>query len=226
MGDKTRMERLSGHQNVFIRPSATSGFLGGVNRATREAVILTEAAGYDVILIETVGVGQSEVLVHSMVDFFLLLQIAGAGDELQGIKKGIMEMADAIAVTKADGDNVLKAEMCKKELLNALHYSLNSDKDWSVPVITVSSLENRSVDEVWKVINEYISVMKNKCRFESKRKSQISEWLRSTIRSTLENEFYNAPEIKKILSSFENNVLEGKISPVTAVEELIRAFRS
>jgi LAO/AO transport system kinase len=226
MGDKTRMERLSGHKNVFIRPSATSGFLGGVNRATREAVILTEAAGYDVILIETVGVGQSEVLVHSMVDFFLLLQIAGAGDELQGIKKGIMEMADAIIVTKADGDNIQKAALCRKELENALHYSLNSDRDWPVPVLTVSSLENRAIGDVWKIVEKYISIMKNNGRFDSKRKSQITEWMRSTILTSLENQFYNSPEIKKLYSKFENDVLEGRITPVTAVDELIARFRS
>jgi len=226
MGDKTRMERLSGHKNVFIRPSATSGFLGGVNRATREAIILTEAAGYDVILIETVGVGQSEVLVHSMVDFFLLLQIAGAGDELQGIKKGIMEMADAIAVTKADGDNVMKAEMCRKELENALHYSTNFDSDWHVPVITVSSLENRSVDRVWELVTKHEQIMKSNGRFELKRRSQTADWMRATIISSLESQFYNCAEIRRVLRKYEDDVLKGKITPVTAVDELINIFKS
>ncbi|MBU4485538.1 MAG: methylmalonyl Co-A mutase-associated GTPase MeaB [Candidatus Delongbacteria bacterium] len=226
MGDKTRMERLSSEKNVFIRPSATSGFLGGVNRATREAIILTEAAGYDVILIETVGVGQSEVLVHSMVDFFLLLQISGAGDELQGIKKGIMEMADGIAVTKADGDNVLKAEICKKELQNALHYSINYDEDWSVPVIIVSSLENKSVDEVYSIISKHSEIMKSSGRFYSKRKSQVAEWMKSTILQTLESEFYNTAAIKAVFEKYEQNVLDGIVSPVTAVEELINIFKS
>ncbi|MBN2857145.1 MAG: methylmalonyl Co-A mutase-associated GTPase MeaB [Candidatus Delongbacteria bacterium] len=226
MGDKTRMEQLSGHKNVFIRPSATSGFLGGVNRATREAIILTEAAGYDVILIETVGVGQSEVLVHSMVDFFLLLQISGAGDELQGIKKGIMEMADAIAVTKADGDNVQKAEMCKKELENALHYSLDFDEEWPIPVITVSSLENRSIDKVWEIVEKHSAIMKENGRFYQKRKDQTAEWMRSTILKNLENDFYNSPKIKEVLSKYKEAVLKGEMSPVTAVGELIRVFRS
>jgi LAO/AO transport system kinase len=226
MGDKTRMEKLSGHANVFIRPSATSGFLGGVNRATREAIILTEAAGYDVILIETVGVGQSEVLVHSMVDFFLLLQISGAGDELQGIKKGIMEMADAIAVTKADGDNVQKAEMCRKELENALHYALDHDEDWQVPVMTVSSLENRSVDKVWEIVEKHSAVMKEKGRFFEKRKIQTAEWMRSTILKNLEYDFYNSPKIKEVFKEYEGEVLKGGMSPVTAVGELIKIFRS
>ncbi len=226
MGDKTRMERLSGQKNVFIRPSATSGFLGGVNRATREAVILTEAAGYDVILIETVGVGQSEVLVHSMVDFFLLLQIAGAGDELQGIKKGIMEMADAIAVTKSDGDNVIRALQCKKELENALHYSLNSDSDWSVPVVTVSSLENKNIGEVWAVVKKYIKLMKDNGRFVSKRRSQTAEWMRTAIISALESRFYSSEKIKKLFPVYERDVLEGKLTAVTAVDELISMFNS
>jgi LAO/AO transport system kinase len=226
MGDKTRMERLSGHKEVFIRPSATSGFLGGVNRATREAIILTEAAGYDAILIETVGVGQSEVMVHSMVDFFLLLQIAGAGDELQGIKKGIMEMADAIAVTKADGDNVLKAELCRKELINALHYSSIPDPEWAVPVLTVSSLENIGIKQVWETVFKHAGIMKKNGRFESKRKHQTAEWMRSTIIQTLENEFYNSPKVCSKLEDYEEKVLAGSLSPVTAVEELIRIFRS
>ena len=226
MGDKTRMERLSGHKNVFIRPSATSGFLGGVNRATREAIILTEAAGYDVILIETVGVGQSEVLVHSMVDFFLLLQIAGAGDELQGIKKGIIEMADAIVVTKADGDNVMKAEMCRKELENALHYSMNFESDWQVKVLTVSSLENRSIDKVWDIVTKHTQIMKGNGRFEKKRRSQTADWMRATIISSLENQFYNSPEIRSKFKQYEDDVLHGKITPVTAVEDLIGIFRS
>lgn len=226
MGDKTRMERLSGHSNVFIRPSATSGFLGGVNRATREAIILSEAAGYDVILIETVGVGQSEVLVHSMVDFFLLLQIAGAGDELQGIKKGIMEMADGIAVTKADGDNVLRAEMCKKELENALHYSMNFDNDWAVKVLTVSAVENRSVDKVWEMVTRHAQIMKNNGKFELKRRSQTADWMRATIISSLENQFYHSPEIKSVFKRYEDDVLKKRITPVTAVDELIKIFRS
>lgn len=226
MGDKTRMERLSGEQNVFIRPSATSGFLGGVNRATREAIILTEAAGYDVILIETVGVGQSEILVHSMVDFFLLLQIAGAGDELQGIKKGIMEMADGIAVTKADGDNITKAELCRKEIQNALHYTLNYDPDWPVPVITVSALENRAVGQVWEIVTKHTGIMKKNGRFVLKRKMQVGEWLKSTIIQSLENEFYNSPKVSKVIDKYKADVLSGKISPAAAVEELIGLFRS
>jgi len=226
MGDKTRMERLSGQKDVFIRPSATSGFLGGVNRATREAIIITEAAGYDVILIETVGVGQSEVMVHSMVDFFLLLQIAGAGDELQGIKKGIMEMADAIAVTKSDGDNVTRAELCKKEIETALHYTLNYDEDWRIPVLTVSSLENRSIDKVWETVCRHTDIMKKNGRFESKRRNQVGEWFRTTIVQSLENEFYHCPKINDVFDNYQKNVMSGRISPAAAVEDLIKLFRS
>jgi LAO/AO transport system kinase len=226
MGDKTRMERLSGNTNVFIRPSATSGFLGGVNRATREAIILTEAAGHDVILIETVGVGQSEVMVHSMVDFFLLLQIAGAGDELQGIKKGIMEMADAIAVTKADGDNVLKAEMCKKELINALHYSMNCDPEWPVPVTTVSSLDDKGINEIWETVSAHSAVMKKNGRFEEKRKQQTAQWMKSTIIQTLENDFYNSPGVVDRYEEYRRKVTGGQMTAVTAAEELINLFLS
>ena len=225
MGDKTRMERLSGMKDVFIRPSATSGFLGGVNRATREAIILTEASGYDVILIETVGVGQSEILVHSMVDFFLLLQISGAGDELQGIKKGIMEMADGIAVTKADRDNIQKAELCRKEIETALHYTLNYDRDWSVPVLTLSAYENRSIDKVWEMISRHTGIMKKNGRFDQKRKDQIGEWLKSAIVQSLENEFHNSPKIIKVIDRYRSEVLSGKLSPAAAVEELINLFR-
>ncbi len=226
MGDKTRMDILSSKENVFIRPSATSGFLGGVNRATREAIILCEAAGYDIILIETVGVGQSEILVHSMVDFFLLLQIAGAGDELQGIKKGIMEMADAIAVSKSDGDNVLKAELCKKELENATHYSLNYDPDWSIPVITISSQENKGIDKIWKMILEHNKIMQRNGKFDIKRTAQLDQWLKTTISQTLESNFYNDTNVIKEFNEINKAVLNGKISPVVATEKLIGVFRN
>ena len=225
MGDKTRMDRLSSKSDVFIRPSATSGFLGGVNRATREAIILCEAAGYDIILIETVGVGQSEVLVHSMVDFFLLLQIAGAGDELQGIKKGIMEMADAIAVTKSDGDNVLKAQLCKQELENATHYSLNYDSDWSIPVTTISSQENKGIDQIWKIILKHNDIMLNNGKFDIKRRTQINQWLKTSISQTLENNFYNDQDVMKEFNVIKAAVIKGEISPVVASEKLIKIFR-
>jgi LAO/AO transport system kinase len=216
MGDKTRMDRLSSQADVFIRPSATSGFLGGVNRATREAIILCEAAGYDIILIETVGVGQSEILVHSMVDFFLLLQIAGAGDELQGIKKGIMEMADAIAVSKSDGDNLLKAKLCKQELENATHYSLNYDPDWNIPVIEISSQENKGIDKIWDIILKHNDIMTQKGKFAKKRKDQLNQWLKTSISQTLENYFYNDPHVMKEFDEIKKAVIDGRISPVVA----------
>ena len=225
MGDKTRMDILSSKENVFIRPSATSGFLGGVNRATREAIILCEAAGYDIILIETVGVGQSEVLVHSMVDFFLLLQIAGAGDELQGIKKGIMEMADAIAVSKSDGDNVFKAELCKKELENATHYSLNHDPDWNIPVTTISSQENIGIDKIWGTILKHNSIMTKSGKFAKKRRDQLDQWLKTSISQTLESNFYNDTYVLNEFNEMKKDVINGKISPVVATEKLIEIFR-
>ena len=224
MGDKTRMDRLSSQADVFIRPSATSGFLGGVNRATREAIILCEAAGYDIVLIETVGVGQSEILVHSMVDFFLLLQIAGAGDELQGIKKGIMEMADAIAVSKSDGDNVLKAKLCKQELENATHYSLNYDPDWNIPVIAISSQENKGIDQIWDVILKHNDIMTRNGKFITKRKTQIDQWLKTTISQTLESNFYNDTNILKEFDQVKRDVINGNISPIAASEKLIKIF--
>lgn len=224
MGDKTRMDTLSSKKDVFIRPSATSGFLGGVNRATREAIILCEAAGHDVILIETVGVGQSEVLVHSMVDFFLLLQIAGAGDELQGIKKGIMEMADAIAVSKSDGDNVLKAKLCKQELENATHYSLNYDPDWSIPVTTISSLENKGIDKVWDIIQKHNDIMTRNGKFELKRRTQLDQWLQTTISQTLENRFYSDPNVRNEFEKIKREVINKNISPIVASEKLIKIF--
>ena len=225
MGDKTRMDRLSSQTDVFIRPSATLGFLGGVNRATREAIILCEAAGYDIILIETVGVGQSEILVHSMVDFFLLLQIAGAGDELQGIKKGIMEMADAIAVSKSDGDNLLKTKLCKQELENATHYSLNYDPDWSIPVIEISSQENKGIDQIWKTILEHNDIMTKNGKFDKKRKDQLNQWLKTSISQTLENNFYNDTDVLGKFNEIKQAVIDGKISPVVASEELLKIFR-
>ncbi|MDA3838860.1 MAG: methylmalonyl Co-A mutase-associated GTPase MeaB [Candidatus Delongbacteria bacterium] len=224
MGDKTRMEKLSSNPDVFIRPSATSGFLGGVNRATREAIILCEAAGYDIIIIETVGVGQSEVLVHSMVDFFLLLQIAGAGDELQGIKKGIVEMADAIAVSKSDGDNILKAKLCKQELENATHYSLNYDPDWQIPITTISSQDNIGIDKVWETIQKHNDIMSKNGKFEEKRKLQLNQWLQTTISQTLENSFYNDIKVMEEFKKIKKDVIRKTISPIVAAEKLIKIF--
>lgn len=226
LGDKTRMEELSGEEDVFIRPSASSGFLGGVNRATRETIILCEAAGYDVILIETVGVGQSEVLVHSMVDFFLLLGLAGAGDELQGIKKGIMEMADAIAITKADGDNILKAEIAKKEKESALHYSYLYNPDWNTPVTTCSSLEGTGIEEIWQIIINYIDIMKKNENFFSKRKQQLNDWLNTSIVQMLENQFYTDEKISNIFENIRNEVQNSRITPINAAEKLIEIFRN
>lgn len=226
LGDKTRMEELSGEEGVFIRPSASSGFLGGVNRATRETLILCEAAGYDVILIETVGVGQSEILVHSMVDFFLLLGLSGAGDELQGIKKGIMEMADAIAITKADGDNILKAQIAKKEKENALHYSYLSNPDWHTPVTTCSSLTGEGIGEIWQIILDYVETMKKNDYFYSKRRDQMKDWLNTSITQMLENQFYQDNEINQLFQTIQHEVMSHKTTPIAGAERLIKIFRN
>lgn len=226
MGDKTRMEELSGRPDVFIRPSCTSGYLGGVNHATREAVILCEAAGYEVVLIETVGVGQSEILVHSMVDFFLLLSLAGAGDELQGIKKGIMEMADAIAITKADGDNVIHAKRAQQEKANALHYNYLHDPDWKIPVECISSVEKQGMDKIWEIICKHKEVMEEKGRFEIKRKNQMNDWLSETIMQSLKQKFYKDSSVSSSLNQLKALVLENKLTPINAAEELIDLFRN
>lgn len=181
LGDKTRMENLSNDPNAFVRPSPASGSLGGVARKTRETMILCEAAGFDVVFIETVGVGQSETAVHSMVDFFLLLMLAGAGDELQGIKRGIMEMADAIAITKADGENVRPSELASLEYRNALHLFPPPESGWLPKVITLSARENRGMDTLLAIFSEYFDHVKASGYFEHRRMEQSKHWMYATI---------------------------------------------
>lgn len=225
MGDKTRMEQLSARNEVFIRPSSTAGYLGGVNRATRETMILCEAAGYDVLLIETVGVGQSETMVHSMVDFFLLLEIAGAGDELQGMKKGIMEMADAIAITKADGDNILKAKIAKQDRQMALHYSSYSDPEWTVPVETCSSQTGEGISEIWQTVTKYLTIMHHNGRFEQKRAQQLHSWLITTIEQLLLDSFYKDNDVALNLPEIIKRVRTHRLSPIAGAEKLLDIFR-
>ena len=224
LGDKTRMEELSVAKNAFIRPSPSSGSLGGVARKTRESIILCEAAGFDTIFVETVGVGQSETSVHSMVDFFLLLQLAGAGDELQGIKRGIMEMADGIAINKCDGSNVDKAKVAKSQYQNALHLFPPHDSGWSPEAITCSSIELNGIDEVWDMVYRYIQFVKSTDFFEIKRNSQAKYWMYETINERLKNNFYQNAEIQKLLIESEKQVLSNEMSSFIAAKNLLDKY--
>lgn len=221
LGDKTRMEELVKEPNAFIRPSASGDTLGGVARKTRETIILCEAAGFDVILIETVGVGQSETAVHSMTDFFLLLKLAGAGDELQGIKRGIMEMADSIVINKADGENKKAAKMAKNEFNRALHLYPAKESGWIPKTLLSSALNNEGIDEVWQVISDYFTKVKNNDYFEYKRKEQNKFWLMQTIESRLKSEFYANPSIKKELEKQLIAIDENRTTPFEAAEKLL-----
>lgn len=221
LGDKTRMEELSHHPDVFIRPSAAGNTLGGVARKTREAIILCEAAGFDTIFIETVGVGQSEIMVHSMVDFFLLLLLAGAGDELQGIKRGIMEMADGLAVTKADGENVKKAELAARELKNAIHLFPPTSNGWIPEVHTCSSLDETNLDKVFDMIDRFYRHSIADGSFEHKRKVQNLNWMHETIKELLLADLSGNSEIQTLISASELAINEGKISAFEAAEEIV-----
>ncbi len=224
LGDKTRMETLSNHPLAYIRPSAAGGSLGGVAHRTREAMLLCEAAGYEIILIETVGVGQSETLVRGMTDFFLLLMLAGAGDELQGIKKGIMEMADAIAITKADGPNRLLAEQAVGEYLSALHLFAAAESGWSAPVVTCSALEKEGIGEVWGLIENYKTLTEANGFFDRNRQDQNVDWLRNYIRQQLEERFRNHPDIAAQWGSAEQAVRSGAELPLQMAQRLLNRF--
>jgi LAO/AO transport system kinase len=224
MGDKTRMEELSAEPHAFIRPSPSAGSLGGVARKTRETIILCEAAGYDTIFIETVGVGQSETAVHSMVDFFLLLMLAGAGDELQGIKRGIMEMADAIAITKADGENIERAERAMSEYANALHLFPPPPSGWTPRVTTCSSRSGRGIPNIWDIVLEYIAMVKHNGYFEKRRLEQSRYWMFETINQSLKDSFYNDNRIQKLLETFEEKVLSGEMTPFTPARALLEKY--
>ncbi len=220
LGDKTRMELLSANQNAFIRPSPSGSTLGGVARKTRETVILCEAAGFDIIIIETVGVGQSETTVHSMVGFFLLLMLAGAGDELQGIKRGIMEMADSIVITKADGQNIEKANRAMAEYRNALHLFPPTDSGWIPKVSACSSLENTGIELIWQTIDSYFSHIKNNGFLFKKRNEQSKFWMYETINNKLYQDFYEDKIKKKRIKEMEELVLAGKMSSFQAAQKL------
>lgn len=224
LGDKTRMETLANNANAFIRPSPTGGSLGGVARKTRETIYLCEAAGYDTIFIETVGVGQSETAVHSMVDFFLLLMLAGAGDELQGIKRGIMEMADAIAINKVDNSSKKKVQQAINEYKNALHLYPPTESGWSPEVTTCSALKGSGIEKIWEMIEEYIQLTQANGYFEENRNRQARHWMYETINNQLQDRFYNHDDVKKALAETEKEVLKGEISSFKAAQKLLDIY--
>jgi len=224
LGDKTRMATLVNNTNVFIRPSPSGSSLGGVARKTRESIILCEAAGFDTILIETVGVGQSETVVHSMVDFFLLLKLAGAGDELQGIKRGIIEMADAIVINKADNDNVIAANLAKSDFSRALHLFPLKDSSWLPKVTTCSSLRNIGIDSVWQIITDYLKLTKANHFFDLKRAKQNKFWLLETINQRLLDNFYNNKDTKTALKVELDKINALQSSPFDAADRLLKGY--
>jgi LAO/AO transport system kinase len=221
LGDKTRMEELVKEPNVFIRPSASGSSLGGVARKTRETIILCEAAGFDTIIIETVGVGQSETAVHSMTDFFLLMKLAGAGDELQGIKRGIMEMADAIVINKADGENVKAAKLAKTEFNRALHLYPPKDSGWSPKTLTCSATKNEGIDTIWSIISDYISETTENGYFQQKRKEQNKFWLIQTIEQRLKSDFFGNISVANELENQLKLLDSGKTTPFEAAAILL-----
>lgn len=225
LGDKTRMEELVKDKNAYIRPSASGETLGGVARKTRETITLCEACGFDTIIIETVGVGQSETAVHSMVDFFLLLKIAGAGDELQGIKRGIMEMADAIVINKADGDNIKKANLAKVEFNRALHLFPAKKSGWTPTTATCSAITHEGIPEVWDTIQQFLERTKSNQYFFEKRKEQNQYWMLETINEQLKSDFYNQIEIQKALDTTKKAVQNDEISPFAAAQQLLNLYR-
>jgi len=224
LGDKTRMPTLVKDENAFIRPSPSGESLGGVAQKTREAIILCEAAGYDTIIIETVGVGQSEIAVHSMVDFFLLLKLAGAGDELQGIKRGIIEMADTIVINKADGNNIKQANLAKTEFTRALHLYPLKESTWQPKVTTCSAVENIGIDTAWEIIEAYINLTKNNSYFEKQRNEQNKFWVLETINEKLKNQFYTNPTVKKELINVLNKVRQHELTPFEAAKKVLTIY--
>lgn len=224
LGDKTRMEKLSVEPNAFIRPSPSAGSLGGVARKTRETIVLCEAAGFDYLFVETVGVGQSEIAVHSMVDFFLLIQLAGTGDELQGIKRGIMEMADGIVINKADGDNIDRAQMAQRQLRNALHLYPLPESGWTPEVLTYSGYYNLGIEAVWDMIHRYIDFVQANGFFDRRRKEQAKYWMFETINEQLRNGFYRDPDIAELLVKLEDEVLSDRKSSFVAAREALERY--
>ena len=224
LGDKTRMELLSREPNAFIRPSPTGGVLGGVSRKSKETTLVCEAAGFDVVLLETVGVGQSETMVRSMVDFFLLLMLAGAGDELQGIKKGIMELADAIVINKADGDNIAPAQQAKAEYNRAVHYLAPATQGWQTKAYTCSALNNDGVAKIWAVIEEFRQQTTASGVFENRRRAQMVDWVHSIIKEQLLTQFYSSLAVQQALPGIEADVANGVLPATSAVKALLNSY--
>lgn len=224
LGDKTRMESLANDPKAFVRPSASGATLGGVHSKTREAMLLCEASGFDVIIVETVGVGQSETSVKGIVDFFVLLMLSGAGDELQGIKRGIMEMADLIAINKADGDNIKASQLAQQQYQNALHMFPPNDNHWYPKVITCSALHNKGVGDVWDIICGYKTTMDGSGFFSSNRQQQHLQWMHEAIRAHLQDNFYNSAPVKKRLAWLEKEVSAANLPAIVAAKELLQLF--
>ncbi len=224
LGDKTRMEKLSRDDNAFVRPSPSGGTLGGVAGKTRETILLCEAAGYDVVLVETVGVGQNEIAVRSMVDFFLLVLITGAGDELQGIKRGVMEIADCLVVNKADGDNKTKADQLRKEYEQVLPFLQPATRGWKTSSLTCSAINGDGIKEIWKVIESFQSATVESGRFLRRRRAQAKDWMHTLIENRLKGQFRNHPAVREALKETEKAVESGEISATVAAETLLSKF--
>ena len=224
LGDKTRMAHLANHEHAFIRPSPSAGTLGGVARATREAIVLVESAGYDVVLVETVGVGQSETAVADMVDCFLVLLLARTGDSLQGIKKGVLELADVLAVNKADGDRALEAEKAARELADALHLLGPSSTGWAPPVLTCSALERRGLDEVWRQVQAHRAVHEASGAFAERRRRQQVAWMWAAVEDRLLSRLRATPEVQALVPRLEAEVQAGTTTPTLAADALLEAF--
>ncbi len=223
LGDKTRMARLATHPDAYIRPSPTSGTLGGVARATRETIVLLEAAGYDVILVETVGVGQSEVTVAAMVDTFVFLTLARTGDQLQGIKKGVLELADIVVVNKADGAHAVEAKKAARELAGALRLIHPHDALWRPPVLTMSALEGTGVAELWDAVLRHRQVLTDAGEFEARRRAQQVEWTWAMVRDAVLDRVLNAASVRAIKADVERRVRDGELTPALAAQEILRA---
>lgn len=224
LGDKTRMVELSRHPNAFIRPSPSAGSLGGVARKTREIILLCESAGFDIIFVETMGVGQSETVVHSMVDFFLLLQVAGTGDELQGIKRGIMEMVDGIAINKADGDNIDRVNITKAQLISALHMFPLPESGWAPQVLTCSAKFKQNIPDVWDMITRYIEFIKQNGFFKTNRTVQATYWMYETINEQLKAHFYNDPLVARWLKEYEGKIFSSELCSFAAASKLLDLY--
>lgn len=224
LGDKTRMNRLAQHWESFVRPSPTSGALGGAGRKTREAIRICEAAGYDAVIVETVGVGQNEVAVRGMVDFLLILQIAGGGDELQGIKKGIIELADAIVVNKADGDNKIAAEAARQEIATALHYLKKSPGEWQPRTATCSALTGEGISEIWQMICEFREETTSAGAFQERRNQQALDWMHALLSDRLLRRFYQNPDVLAAMQEAEASLKKGQTTPESAAEMILKKF--